>query len=147
MGSGRTGRAQQEHFGQAPRCRGQGQSPSVGQSPPRAEGSHRRAWAGLQEATELCPPPTPTTSLAWRKGWTPQGPLEGPEAGGCIRDVGPHPSWNPREGSAQPCRLLRAQAQLPPSTPAHPGGYQLTRGCSAGGGRTGRRWRAWPDPP
>lgn len=140
MGSGRTGPAQQGCFGQAPRCQGQGQSPSVGHSPPRAEGSPRRAQAGLREAMEPCPPPTPTTSLAWRKAWTPQGSSEGPEAEGCTSGVCPHPSRNPFS-------LLQVRAQLPLSTPAHPQGCRLTRGCPAGGGRTGRRWRAWPGPP
>lgn len=136
MGSGRTERAQQKHFGQARRCQGQGQSPSAGQSPPRAEGSHRRAWAGLQEATEPCPPPTPTMSLAWRKGWTPQGPLEGPKAGAAPELSAPSLHGTPGRG-----------LHSPGPAPVHPRGCRLTRGCSAGGGRTGRRWQAWPDPP
>lgn len=140
MGSGRTGRAQQGRFGQAPRCRGQGQSLSVGHSPPRAEGSPRRAQAGLWKATEPCPPPTPTTSLAWRKAWTPQGSSEGPDAEGCTSGVCPHPSQNPFS-------LLRVGTQLPLSTPAHPQGCRLTRGCPAEGGRTGQRWQVWPGPP
>lgn len=140
MGSGRTGRAQQGRFGQAPRCRGQEQSLSVGHSPPRAEGSPRRAQAGLWKATEPCPPPTPTTSLAWRKAWTPQGSSEGPEAEGCTSGVCPHPSQNPFS-------LLWVGTQLPLSTPAHPQGCRLTRGCPAEGGRTGRHWQVWPGPP